>query len=382
MAAQVDSIDPNRVNDVLERLRRRIARLPAADFVHLAAAFARIPNSSLTTQDRSPRSELFNTLGRALREIDVTRVPSDLVAKGFEQIDETHREYYLAFVDSWIDRRRSGKDDSLDAALLPAIRALLASDNAAYRQKAARSLASFRDAALLPELIAAYYAAGTSDAIGSVVGSDRERAIGVIDRVLSEEAAKGTPRLDWLRHALAALEPKQATELFKKHWPSFRQPDARRVLIQSLAALQGAEATALLLEHYADIDTPAMRQQVVARFGKELYEPAMPVLGMALKDSDNGVRSAAQATFKLFREHREALEEYDAWMKADKDAKQTIDELVKLLASKNPEVVASAVKTLGAMKARSAYPEIIRLLDRNDAAISAAVKDAIEQLGK
>jgi HEAT repeat protein len=146
---------------------------------------------------------------------------------------------------------------------------------------------------------------------------------------------------------------------------------------------QGDEVLPTLLELYASVPATGSSARAVAikRFGTNLYEPAIDLLGEALRDRELSVREAAQAAFQRFREHREALEEYEAWRQASDDARETVAELVKLLASDNKDVVRGAVEALGAVKARTALPQLVALLERDDAELKAAVTKAIAAIG-
>jgi HEAT repeat protein len=126
---------------------------------------------------------------------------------------------------------------------------------------------------------------------------------------------------------------------------------------------------------------PNLMVYAIRAFREALYEPAIPLLGEALRDRSMTVRSEAQDTFAAFRVQREALEEFQAWMNISKEQRSTTAELVKLLASPQRDVVLGAVKALGALRAPTALPELVKLLANGDAELKAAVMAAIDACG-
>jgi HEAT repeat protein len=147
--------------------------------------------------------------------------------------------------------------------------------------------------------------------------------------------------------------------------------------------LTGDDVLPLLFELYPTLpdSAKASRARAVKRFGDNLYEPAIDLLGEALRDRELEVRNAAQEAFQRFRAHREALEEYEAWRQASDEARETVAQLVALLASDDRDVVRGAVEALGAVKARTALPQLVALLGRDDAELKAAVTKAIAAIG-
>lgn len=128
-------------------------------------------------------------------------------------------------------------------------------------------------------------------------------------------------------------------------------------------------------------ESPDLMTTAIQCFREALYEPAIPLLGEALRDRDENVRLEAQSTFAAFRVQREALEEFEAWMNISKEQRSTTAELVKLLASPQRDVVLGAVKALGALRAPAALPELVKLLGNGDVELKAAVMAAIDACG-
>lgn len=126
---------------------------------------------------------------------------------------------------------------------------------------------------------------------------------------------------------------------------------------------------------------PNLTVYAIRAFREALYEPAIPLLGEALRDRNATVRSEAQDTFAAFRVQREALEEFQAWMNISNEQRSTTTELLKLLSSPQRDVVFGAVKALGVLRAPTALPELVKLLGNGDAELKAAVLAAIDACG-
>ncbi len=128
-------------------------------------------------------------------------------------------------------------------------------------------------------------------------------------------------------------------------------------------------------------ENPNLMVYAIRAFREALYEPAIPLLGEALRDRDATVRDEAQETFAAFRVQREALEEFQAWMNISNEQRSTTTELLKLLSSPQRDVVFGAVKALGVLRAPTALPELVKLLGNGDAELKAAVLAAIDACG-
>jgi HEAT repeat protein len=180
---------------------------------------------------------------------------------------------------------------------------------------------------------------------------------------------------------LAYLSAADAISLFERLWPRASTSAARHELFAMLVHFPDRDATPIVFKHYPELDSNDLRGAAIERFGNELYEPAIPLLGDALKSSSDYVRNSARDAFKKFKDYREALEEFSAWMNADKDSRASIAELSKLLESNNRDVVIGAVHSLAAVKARSALPALVKLLERPDPELKKAVEEAIARIG-
>jgi len=112
-----------------------------------------------------------------------------------------------------------------------------------------------------------------------------------------------------------------------------------------------------------------------------LHEPGVPFLGEALRSKQAEVRLAAQGAFETLRAQREALEEFEVWIALTREQLSTTQQLIELLDSRKREVVLGAVSSLGAIKATSALPALVRLLEGDDEELKRAIRDAIARIG-
>jgi HEAT repeat protein len=185
---------------------------------------------------------------------------------------------------------------------------------------------------------------------------------------------------------LQYLPDEQALAVFENLWARDDLSSGQRSsLLQTLVLnIRTPAATQRVLDLWPAIPAgdSVTRTRAIERFGRELFEPAIPILGDALRDANDGVRRIAREAFAAFKEHREALEEYEAWMRATGAQRESIAQLVELLASPDREVLLGAVRALGAIRARTALPQLVRLLQREDETLRAAVHEAIGRMGE
>lgn len=163
-------------------------------------------------------------------------------------------------------------------------------------------------------------------------------------------------------------------------WPSLefgQRFDLASYLIRDVPT---PASTELLVELYPELPKPFQKNEALLRFGRELHEPAVPLLGEALRDSDEGVRAGARQAFQMFKQQREAIEEFEAWQQGADAMQSSIRELTGLLASEDREVRLGAVKALGAVRARTALPELVRMLATDDVELRAAIDAAIARM--
>jgi len=186
--------------------------------------------------------------------------------------------------------------------------------------------------------------------------------------------------LSWL---FAALPPASAVALWREIWKD-AAPGARGALLEVLVQNElPAERETLLVELYPQIEAlaPDLRNRALQRFGWGLVEAALPILEREIRSTDGAVRAAAMEVASKFRTHREAVAEFEAWRKAVTVEEATIADLAKLLDNRNRDVVLGAVKALAILRARPALPALVKLLEREDKELQAAVKAAIDTIG-
>ncbi|MEY2807931.1 MAG: hypothetical protein RIR65_2348, partial [Planctomycetota bacterium] len=203
------------------------------------------------------------------------------------------------------------------------------------------------------------------------------------------EAATGSPaalaRLTRQVHLTAALPPAEAAAMLRKAAEKatpackLRLASPSRAMLASGATVSPELLAAMVeLLSSADLDAdPDTLVEAINVFCATLHEPALPLIGRALRSSSQAVRESAQAAMNAFRKQREALEEFDLWMQAARQEASTTSQLVELLASQDRAVVLGAVKALAAVKARSALPALVGLLARGDKELTSAVEAAI-----
>lgn len=249
--------------------------------------------------------------------------------------------------------------------------------------------------------------AAVERALTLVEGSDSLRGsntVGVVFYTAAQLHGKDTTAMLWKRLEAAreggvGLQRARRLAYLVQHLPS-RQVSAdfvRRGMKEQLPPVLCADLLECLLENENASEpvlalavelvpelarwNPNLMVYAIRAFREALYEPAIPLLGEALRDRSMTVRSEAQDTFAAFRVQREALEEFQAWMNISKEQRSTTAELVKLLASPQRDVVLGAVKALGALRAPTALPELVKLLANGDAELKAAVMAAIDACG-
>jgi HEAT repeat protein len=357
-------------------------------------------DAAVAKGDRNPESAALTAFAYATLTSNATLDDAPRIARMFTKIPAPQRHYVCRDVANWLLAAIEPKDlagfgpGRLPVAFGDVGVVLLESDGAAFGRAALYCLRGSGDPRLLES------AAGASFSMSAF--PNRELQV-----VLTDAAAAQPQKLSDLLFARIAPHVHAATLPFEANYAldtaigqtlpfatafiarlfatNPTQELRHRALGNYCNFQRGDETLAKLHELYPTL-TPIdpssdVRPMLLRRFGNTLYEPALELLGASLRDRDANVREAAQAAFEAFRKHREALEEYEAWRHASDDARETVAELVKLLASDNKDVVRGAVEALGAVKARTALPQLVVLLGRDDAELKAAVNKAIAAIG-
>lgn len=266
-------------------------------------------------------------------------------------------------------------------------------------KEAAERIGQVGDAAVIPDLVAAVRTwsaihetkplqPGTSrvwhsglNAISRILkrAPDRFREL-VAEVAVALQEIEGVDPGSWTGHVRS--DPAQMLAAAEDLWPRMRDAAGRDALFQAIAGGAQEEADAAwLLKVWPEVKGQEARMHGLRAFARLLYEPAIPLLGAALDDKAHEVRELAYGLMESFRKHREAKAEYAAWTAGDREARESIAELLKLLESSNRDVVLGAVRGLGAVKAKSALPALVKLLLRDDPDLKSAIHDAIAKIG-
>jgi HEAT repeat protein len=217
---------------------------------------------------------------------------------------------------------------------------------------------------------------GARGAFTNVSQREQKLAAALVSAAAKEHQSDPSPQLV---AALAQVPVKESFPILKGLWTS--APERRGVIAERLLEMKGDEVSAFLVENF-DALSDYLRSRAVDRFGASVYEPAIDVIGSQLASRDENVRMRAQTALEVFKKQREAVEEFKRWKTGSAESRASIGELMKLLESTNRDVVIGAVKALGAVRAQSALPALVKLLERNDSAIKGAVEEAIKKIGE
>lgn len=307
------------------------------------------------------------------------------------RVPDTHRVAYTrAFLQLLRKLLDSGAEFTLPSDVAPLLRfALEQSIQIGGRNPLGEVIARFELYDLLGTLAAAPRKTLDSGIERNVVELGKRNPQAVTQALRSGLAALAAqPSLsDDNEHALfwlfAVTPQASAVALWREIWKD-AAPGARSTLLAVLVQNEfPAERDTLLVELYPQIEAlaPDLRHPALKLFGWGLVESALPILEREIRSPDGDVRSAAMEVADKFRKHREAVAEFEAWRKAVTVEETTIAELSKLLDNRNRDVVLGAVKALAILRARPALPALVKLLEREDKELQAAVKAAIDTIG-
>jgi HEAT repeat protein len=252
------------------------------------------------------------------------------------------------------------------------IREGLASDAGEVRKSAAQAARRLADPALLPDVVRALGGPDEGsldeivDAFRCLAEEDPGRAEKLVEEVFL--AAAGDPKRLHGAHmrALERLPGGRGVDLAERLAPRFSDPAVRpwldRYVTNHFFLHRGAPEA---VSAWARIEDRHWRASAIVKFAEALHEPALPILREALSDPDPTVRNQAQLALKAFQAHREALAEAERWLSGDKEQRETVAELVKLLEeATTADQAAGAAEALGALRARAALPALVRALGR------------------
>jgi HEAT repeat protein len=365
--------------------------VPTARWVELYAAARRLGEVS---RERPKRPNVLDTAVAGIKSTDEAKDARRALLSWFQTLgpaEHERHEHALGellsdLVKQMESERQTGPVEPPDPAFLPWI-ALVVADETPYRDRAWIAVELLDDPAWFERALDQFVkgpSQGATNCARSLAQSHPEHAAAVLEARIRSTADGSRAPDSKIVDAIGWLPPDRGLALAKKLLEKLRDEPTRAAVLWRLAHIPGAEATQLAQQLYATIpgSEGRLKAEFIQRFANDLWEPAIPLLGGALRDSDKDVREAAQRVSALFKAHREALEEFEAWTQASRDARTSIDELRALLASDKREIVLGAVKALGVVKARTALPELVKLLGREDAELRKAVQEAIDKIGQ
>ncbi len=389
-------------------LARRQGRAQKADLERLMLAVAQMLHSAPDVFDLEAWSAAaaacdtswpsVNALGESLpihehiwRRLALRKSPPTLTefARQWSKIPESHRPAYARAVATMLSNSREPKPTEKAGEVAdPLLRFMLQSDDRNMKQTALNQLTAEAHPRLIEEAVAAHEAGADARvyiaaAFASAPEDTCARLIPALQRRLeSPPVLAGSV---WTLQVIAALDTRTALESWDELWSAAQSARSRATLLETLidSKLNSPERDARLVELYPAIerDAKGIRSRALQRFGLSLLESALPILEREVRNPENEVRSAAMKAAAAFREHREAIAEFDAWRKAVTVEQSTVAELSKLLESPNRDVLLGAVRALAILRARPALPALVKLLERDDKELRAAVRAALDAIG-
>ena len=376
-------------SEVQQGISRILARCAAADFAAVAGAYGQLPPRlpGVISNDNQVRPPLQGWLGAMLDQ----GLGSEAISRAAASMDPLIRRDFMQDVGlPWISRipvsMQNATIPGVDQGLLALLREMPSSGSSEILRAKAIGMGASGDPKILPELVAMVSANSSTDnyvqwAIRRVAGKDPQRWRVVIEQLMASESVSTDDLSRSFRDLIGERQPAEILALVKSMW---KPTHAEKLSALVLESVPGPEGSAFLLEHYAQVPLVAskVREGIIKRFAAEVYQPATELIGQALRDSDDRVRNAALGAFSRYRENRQVVSDFHAWTEESSQGDKTTAELLALLDSSNPQVLIATVKALGALKVRPALPRLIALLEArgNDAALVAAVGDAIERL--
>lgn len=305
------------------------------------------------------------------------------------QVPAHHRSAYASGFGARLENlMRNGARPELPRDATPILRHLLENECGDATATAVRAIGALGRLELLDDVLRTTLASARGSRAGCVAelyALDSATVLPhvrahLIERVKSPRFAEGEKDPLWV---LSWLPAAARLQLWRELWER-AEPGARNELLRFIVQKDLGPARAeLLVELYPQIERiePDLRSHALLHFGASLIEAALPILERELRNPAADVRSAAMSVAEQFRKHREAVAEFEAWRKAVTVEQTTIADLSKLLESSNRDVVLGAVKALGILRARPALPTLVKLLERKDPELQAAVRAAIDAIG-
>jgi HEAT repeat protein len=342
---------------------------------------------------QSPTEQIANQLRQWLGRACLDGVSSAQLAAGAEALPPAHRRAYVdrvagEWLSACVERADAGGAvPKLDAASIQFLRTIIGERQDNLRAKAILALGLGGEASLIPELMGYHQGDELNDsvrsALAAITRNDPKRVETVLRALLSVRTLSRQSLQQACEQILKPLQPKELLLAVSACW---KPAQAERLCALVARLVPGSEGTQFLLAHYKELDATAVevRGQVIERFGRDLHEPALDVIGAALRDPSDNVRAKASQAFERFRNEQQRVREFEAWRSSELRAAQTIAELLPLLDNANPDVVIGAAKALGALKARACTPKLISLHEKfaENERVNSVLRQVVDQLAQ
>ncbi len=394
LALLIERTTAEDMSPLVAPIGRILGRSGPADFAAVVAAFAKAPVPVRGVQTNNGMGEwVHNSLRSCLEALARGELTSVEIAKGAKVLPPAARRIYLqSVVVGWLEANTNtdaaiARLPKFESGFLDLLREMAASGEANFTTYAIRGLGASGDAKVLPELTATMATSdldgNTITAIRRLTAKDPQRIRTVLELLLGIKAYApqnfcpafqsivDKPKSDELLEVVNALWTPQASE---------------RLMALVTGAVPGPAGCEVLMKHYAELDASAFdtRMRVIQRFGQDLFEPALDLIGGALRDPNERVRQTAGTVFERFKSEQQRVKDFNEWRNSDAQKQKTIGELIPLLDNANPDVVIGAVKALRALKARSCYPKLVLLLEKHkdNANVKDVVMQTLDELGK
>jgi HEAT repeat protein len=267
-------------------------------------------------------------------------------------------------------------------AALEGVQSALADSASSVRTDAVAALGAFRGPRSFRLLLDAFRAENDAEVLRAMVealeaGADAEAIPALLESVRAHghQIPRGKDRHGYLAlwsliHYPEAAAIDALASVFEGDYVTAAKQDALHVL----ARLQSARARELILSR-VDGAERELRREAIAVLGALLDPAVLPKLVGLLKDPDDGVREAAR---KSIDEIRYFIAQQDFARGGAGGGAGPLGELVGMLASGDAGVRLAAVKSLARLRSREALPALVRLRKDPDAAVRAAVEEAMD----
>ncbi|MEM1188362.1 MAG: metal ABC transporter permease [Pseudomonadota bacterium] len=194
---------------------------------------------------------------------------------------------------------------------------------------------------------------------------------------------------DWLRSprpeervsaaaGIGALLQPRAT--FETAWNASAPGADRDRLLLVLATEAGPILSPALLMRYGEAG-PETQAALLRRVGRELDADGWPLIGLGQSAANPQVRRAAREALTEFSMAQAARAEWELMQERAREA-ELVEILRDQLTQADPANAANAAHALADLGVRSAIPDLVAALRRDDPNLRAALRSALRQLGQ